>query len=46
MKIIIGFVMVWLLCGVVAASLVQDTRSATLADVKWGPITLLKLLRA
>ena len=46
MKIIIGFIAVWLLCGVVAASLVEETHSATLADVTWGPIRLLEMLRA
>ena len=46
MKLVIGFVMAWLLCGVVAASLIQDTRSATLADLKWGPFSLIEAFRA
>ena len=46
MKIIVAFAALWLLCGVVAASLIEDTRSATLADVEWEPISLIEFLRA
>jgi hypothetical protein len=46
MKLVLGFVVVWLLCGVVAASLIQDTRSASLTDVQWGPFSLIEAFRA
>jgi hypothetical protein len=46
MKLVLGFVALWLLCGLVAASLIAETRSATLADVEWGPISLIEAFRA
>ena len=46
MKLVLGFVMAWLLCGVVAASLIEETRSSTLADVEWGPVSLIETLLA
>ena len=46
MKLIVAFAAVWLLCGVVAASLIEETRSATIADVEWGPFSLIEVFRA
>ena len=45
MKIIAALVMVWLLCGIIAGGLVEQTRPATMADVKFGPISLFLALR-
>ncbi len=45
MKLIAGLVLLWLLCGVIAAGLIQETRPATMADISMGPITLVNVLR-
>ena len=44
MKVILKLAALWILCGVVAAALIMETRSATLADVEGGPITLAQAL--
>ncbi len=44
MKIILALVAIWLLCGIVAAGLIMETRPATMADVELGPITLAQVL--
>ena len=44
MKIILGLVVFWLLCGIIAAGLITEVRPATMADVKLGPIRLVQVL--
>jgi hypothetical protein len=45
MKLIAGLVLLWFLCGVIAAGLIQETRPATAADIGKGPISLVNVLR-
>jgi hypothetical protein len=45
MKAIGGLVLLWLICGMIAAYQIEATRSASWAEVLMGPISLVRVMR-